>query len=88
MIDHALPPAQAAEVGFDQELVVLTEIGQLLSSTFELRDAFAKAHLPAEIEVYAGTQHGWCPPDSRVYNHDQAEKAWSRMLALFSNSLT
>jgi carboxymethylenebutenolidase len=52
-----------------------------------LRDAFAKAHLPAEIEVYAGTQHGWCPPDAQVYNHDQAEKAWSRMLALFSNSL-
>jgi carboxymethylenebutenolidase len=53
-----------------------------------LRDSFAKAHLPAEIEVYAGTQHGWCPPDSRVYNHDQAEKAWSRMLALFGSSLT
>ena len=52
-----------------------------------LRDAFAKAHLPAEIEVYAGTMHGWCPPDSQVYNHDQAEKAWSRMLVLFSNSL-
>src|ERR1700683_1775957 len=52
-----------------------------------LHDSFAKAHLPAEIEVYAGTQHGWCPPDARVYNHDQAEKAWSRMLALFSNSL-
>ncbi len=52
-----------------------------------LRDAFAKANLPAEIEVYAGTMHGWCPPDSRVYNHDQAEKAWSRMLALFSGSL-
>jgi carboxymethylenebutenolidase len=52
-----------------------------------LRDSFAKAHLPAEIEVYAGTQHGWCPPDARVYNHDQAEKAWSRMLALFGNSL-
>jgi carboxymethylenebutenolidase len=52
-----------------------------------LRDSFAKAHLPAEIEVYAGTQHGWCPPDAQVYNHDQAEKAWSRMLALFSNSL-
>ena len=52
-----------------------------------LRDAFAKAHLPAEIEVYAGTLHGWCPPDSQVYNHDQSEKAWSRLLALFSNSL-
>jgi carboxymethylenebutenolidase len=52
-----------------------------------LRDSFAKAHLPAEIEVYAGAQHGWCPTDSRVYNHDQAEKAWGRMLALFSSSL-
>jgi carboxymethylenebutenolidase len=52
-----------------------------------LREAFAKAHLPAEIEVYAGTLHGWCPPDARVYNHDQAEKAWSRMLALFETAL-
>jgi carboxymethylenebutenolidase len=52
-----------------------------------LRDSFAKAKLPAEIEVYAGTMHGWCPTDSKVYNHDQAEKAWSRMLALFSSSL-
>jgi carboxymethylenebutenolidase len=52
-----------------------------------LRDAFAKAGLPAEVEVYAGTLHGWCPPDSQVYNHDQAEKAWSRMLALFKSTL-
>jgi carboxymethylenebutenolidase len=53
-----------------------------------LRDAFAKAHLPAEIEVYAGTMHGWCPTDSQVYNQAQAEKAWGRMLALFSGSLS
>jgi carboxymethylenebutenolidase len=52
-----------------------------------LHDAFAKAKLPAEIEVYAGAQHGWCPPDSAVYNHDQAEKAWSRMLVLFKTAL-
>jgi carboxymethylenebutenolidase len=52
-----------------------------------LRKAFAKAHLPAEIEVYAGTMHGWCPPDSQVYNPAQAEKAWSRLLAIFDNSL-
>ena len=52
-----------------------------------LRDSFAKAQLPAEIEVYAGTLHGWCPPDAQVYNHDQAEKAWSRMLVLFGSSL-
>jgi carboxymethylenebutenolidase len=52
-----------------------------------LREAFAKARLPAEIEVYAGTQHGWCPTDSRVYSHDQAEKAWGRMLLLFGAAL-
>ncbi|MGE0581251.1 MAG: dienelactone hydrolase family protein [Steroidobacteraceae bacterium] len=51
-----------------------------------LREAFAAAHLPAEIEVYAGTKHGWCPPDSRVYDHDAAEKAWARLLALLARS--
>src|SRR6202171_1101548 len=48
-----------------------------------LKETFAKVNLPAEIEVYAGAAHGWCPPDSRVYNEAQAEKAWSRLLRLF-----
>jgi carboxymethylenebutenolidase len=52
-----------------------------------LRDAFAKAHLPAEVEVYTGAMHGWCALDSRVYNAAAAEKAWSRMLVLFSKAL-
>lgn len=52
-----------------------------------LRTEFAKTHVPAEIEVYAGALHGWCPPDSKVYNEAQAEKAWSRLLALFKTGL-
>lgn len=52
-----------------------------------LRDAFAQAGLPAEIEVYKGAMHGWCPPDSTVYDEAQAEKAWSRLLALFETAL-
>lgn len=52
-----------------------------------LRAAFDAAKLPAEIEVYRGTMHGWCPPDSAVYNEEQAEKAWSRALALFKKAL-
>ncbi|MHB1205764.1 MAG: dienelactone hydrolase family protein [Rhodospirillaceae bacterium] len=52
-----------------------------------LREAFDKAKLKAEIEVYAGTMHGWCPPDAAVYNKDQAEKAWSRLLATFKTAL-
>jgi carboxymethylenebutenolidase len=52
-----------------------------------LKETFAKANLPAEIEVYAGAAHGWCPPDSQVYNEPQAEKAWSRLLALYGKAL-
>lgn len=52
-----------------------------------LRAAYAAANLPAEIEVYAGTLHGWCPPDSAVYHEAQAERAWSRLLNLFSTAL-
>ncbi len=51
-----------------------------------LRDAFAAAGLPAEIEVYPAA-HGWCPPDSPVYDEAQAERAWRRMLALFDKAL-
>ena len=50
-------------------------------------EAREMAGLPAEIEVYAGALHGWCPPDSRVYNEAQAERAWSRLLALFETAL-
>jgi carboxymethylenebutenolidase len=52
-----------------------------------MKETFAKANLPAEIEVYAGAAHGWCPPDSQVYNEPQAEKAWGRLLALYGKAL-
>src|SRR6476659_2916505 len=52
-----------------------------------LKETFTKANLPAEIEVYTGSAHGWCPPDSQVYNEPQAEKAWSRLLALYGKAL-
>lgn len=52
-----------------------------------LRDAFDAAGLMAEIEVYEGAAHGWCPPDSAVYHEAQAERAWSRLLVLFENAL-
>src|SRR5277367_3491540 len=52
-----------------------------------LKETFAKANLPAEIEVYTGSMHGWCPPDSGVYNEPLAEKAWSRLLVLYGKAL-
>lgn len=49
--------------------------------------ALADHNLPAEIEVYAGALHGWCPPDSTVYHAVQAERAWARLLVLLNTQL-
>lgn len=49
-----------------------------------LKDTLGAA---AEVEVYTGAQHGWCPPDSTVYNQPLAEKAWTRLLALYGKAL-
>ena len=59
----------------------------------KLRAAFAAAHVPAEIEVYAGTIHGWCVPDmprqngKPIYNKPDAERAWGKLLALYGAAL-
>jgi len=52
-----------------------------------LKKTFEDAKLPVEVEVYANAAHGWCPPDSGVYNEPQAEKAWARLLALYGKAL-
>ena len=48
-----------------------------------LRQAADKIGANAEIEVYPA-DHGWCVPDSPVYNAAQAERAWERLLALYA----
>jgi carboxymethylenebutenolidase len=59
----------------------------------KLREAFAAAKVPADIEVYTGTIHGWCVPDMPlqngmpIYNKPDAERAWSKLLALYKTSL-
>jgi len=52
-----------------------------------LKAAFAQASLTARVEVFDGTKHGWCPPDSHVYDHDAAEKAWGELLELLKGAL-
>jgi carboxymethylenebutenolidase len=52
----------------------------------ELRKAADAVGAKAEIEVYPA-DHGWCVPDSPVYDAAQAERAWARLLALYSTAL-
>ena len=51
-----------------------------------LKQAFDKAGLAAEIEVYPA-MHGWCAIDSEQYNMEQAERAHARLLSLFGKAL-
>jgi carboxymethylenebutenolidase len=51
-----------------------------------LKETFGKTNQLFEVEVYPAA-HGWCPPDTTVYNMDQAEKAWTRLLALYGKAL-
>ena len=59
-----------------------------------LREAFAAAKVPAEIEVYAEALHGWCVSDmplqngKPIYSKPDAERAWGKLVALYKTALT
>jgi carboxymethylenebutenolidase len=59
----------------------------------KLKEAFAVAKVPAEIEVYSGSQHGWCVSDmpagngAPIYNKPDAERAWAKLMALYKAAL-
>jgi len=59
----------------------------------KLTEAFKAAHLPAKVEVFEDTQHGWCVKDMPVnngkprYNEAQAERAWGELVDLFKRAL-
>jgi carboxymethylenebutenolidase len=59
----------------------------------KLRVSFSAAKVPAEIEVYTGSLHGWCVPDmpagkgGPIYNKLDAERAWARLVSLYKSAL-
>src|SRR5438445_6049363 len=58
----------------------------------KLRESFAAAKVPAEIDVYS-SKHGWCvadmPADASgpIYNMPDAERAWGKLVALYKAAL-
>jgi carboxymethylenebutenolidase len=54
----------------------------------KLREAFTAANVRAEVEVYPNALHGFCVPDSNAAeNHKDAERAWSKLVALYREAL-
>jgi carboxymethylenebutenolidase len=59
----------------------------------KLKEAFAAAKVPAEVELYPKSLHGWCVPDmpaqngAPIYDKPNAEHAWTKLLALYKKAL-
>ncbi len=59
-----------------------------------LKQALAAAKVNGEVELYPKALHGWCMSDMPVqagqpaiYNKDDAERAWAKLLALYKTAL-
>jgi len=87
---HLLAPKIRAHMYFG---VAANDDARQPEAKNKLREAFASAHVPAEVEVYEGTLHGWCVPDmpeqngAPIYNKPAAERAWGKLLALYRANL-
>ena len=53
----------------------------------KLRAAFDVAKRRAEIEVFPDARHGFCVSDSKAFNKVDADRAWSKLIALYKASL-
>jgi carboxymethylenebutenolidase len=87
---HLLAPKIKARMYF---AVAASDDARQPDAKDKLRETFAAAKVPAEIEVYPDTLHGWCVPDMPVqngkatYNKDDAERAWAKLMALYKAAL-
>jgi carboxymethylenebutenolidase len=88
---HLLAPKIKARMYFG---IATNDDMQQPDAKTKLKESFAAAKVPAEIEVYSKAQHGWCVPDmpkqangEPIYNEADAEKAWAKLLALYKAAL-
>jgi carboxymethylenebutenolidase len=87
---HLLVPKMKAQYYFG---VAANDDERQPDAKTKLAEAFGAAKLPAKIEVYEGTLHGWCvkdmpaPAGKPIYNEPQAERAWNELTALFKRAL-
>jgi len=87
---HLLAPKIKARMYFG---IASNDDKQQPDAKDKLKESFAAAKVPADIEVYTASQHGWCVPDmpqqngNPIYNKPDAERAWGKLLALYKAGL-
>jgi carboxymethylenebutenolidase len=55
--------------------------------TAKLTAALEHSGKPFMVETYGGVSHGFCVPDTPIYDEAAAEKHWERLLALYAETL-
>jgi carboxymethylenebutenolidase len=86
---HLLAPKIKARMYFG---IAASDDAKQPDAKDKLKEAFAAAKVPAEIEVYPA-QHGWCVPDMPlrdgvpIYDKAQAERAWGKLVVLYNTAL-
>ena len=88
---HLLAPKIKARMYFG---IAANDDMQQPDAKDKLRESFAAAKVPAEVEVYPMAQHGWCVSDmpkqangQPIYSKPDADRAWGKLLALYKASL-
>jgi carboxymethylenebutenolidase len=88
---HLLAPKIKARMYFG---IATNDDAQQPDAKTKLKEAFEAARVPAEVEVYTQAQHGWCVSDmpkqangQPIYNKADADRAWSKLLALYKAGL-
>lgn len=84
---HLLAPKVKARMYFG---IATNDDMQQPDAKTALKAAFDAAKVPVEVEVYSMAQHGWCVPDmpNNLYKMDDAERAWTKLLALYKAALS
>ena len=87
---HLLAPKIAARMYFG---VAKNDDERQPAAKDALKQAFAAARVPAQVEVYPAL-HGWCvadmpkdPSGAPIYLEAEAERAWARLLELYKAGL-
>ena len=87
---HLLAPKIKARMYFG---VASNDDKQQPDAKDKLKEAFAAAKVPAEVEVYSTALHGWCISDmplqngAPIFNKADADRAWGKLLALYKAGL-
>ena len=86
---HLLVPKMKAQYYFG---IAANDDQRQPDAKTKLNEAFHAAHLPAKIEVYEGTLHGWCVKDmplqagKPIYDEASAERAWTELVTLYKQA--